>query len=283
MANKSLKQLWNENRPGIYTFITMVTCAATAIVGVYEGVQLYKDWQGIGGSDAPTKEKVKVVARRVAPVVVGVAVADGFAFGAYKDAAGKIAAGAVAVAALKTDKEDLENWKAKASEMLGEEKSKEITDKVREERKGTNIEELNLLPEPLRLKYVWFKDQETGYMFRSSLNEFYRGVKQFNDNCEYENGSINDFYNDIIDGGSDYSMHDYVVFGPDCDMKFFNPILERVPMDNMSEDMYVFRYRFSVDPHPAPRKLNEDDGYNAVKDRLISGAHAMVGGPDKVY
>lgn len=187
MAN-DFKATINQNLPGIFTAGSIVTQVLTAGLAFYEGMKFKEDFDKLP-EDATTKTKVLTVARRIAPVVLGVTAGCGCSYAAYAESTRRIAALSAVVAAARADRDTLKEFKDKAKQMIGEEKINEVDEA--------------LLKEDLKMydfvggdadEKIKVHDLETGAILHSTLRDIHRAIRVFNDENDQEAVPISMFY-----------------------------------------------------------------------------------------
>lgn len=221
MANNDFMRTVHKNLPGIFTAGSIITGFATAALAVYEGWKLCEDWN----PDAGTKDKVYLIARRLVPVLLGASASAGFCYAAHHESTKRIAALSAAVAAVKLDNEELKNFKNKAKEVLGEEKTKEVKSLIAED-KATEVAKKINRPNVSLDEEITVHDLETGYVFKTTLRSFSNAVNECNDNAETDVVSMADFYMTLEEGlANDRSgnLYSTVGFGRGCEVRSFRP------------------------------------------------------------
>ena len=246
MKNKLIGNLLtkvDKNLPTILTGISVVSGIVTAGYALYAGFKMKEDLMDIP-EDAKTIDKVKKVAPRMIPVVIGMTATAGCAIAANHENGKRYAAVATALAATKIDAAKLQH---KAEELLGVEKSEELKEKLK------NSDDTKKAYAQLMAnadKRMVFHDLESGYFFRTTLNEFLFAQKRFNDKIDVNNdGSIADFYGLLL--GDDFveaSAYNDIIFGKNMSQQHFNPTID-VELGPEMQPFYTISYNYgSVSP-----------------------------------
>ena len=84
MERNNFSNTVNKNLPGICTVGSIIAQVTTAGLAFYEGFKFAHDWAKLP-EGATTKDKVKVVARRVVPVVLSCGTGCGLTYAAYAE------------------------------------------------------------------------------------------------------------------------------------------------------------------------------------------------------
>lgn len=269
MNNNTILETIDRNLPTICTGLSAGLSLVTVGYSIWAGYQLKGAFDDFD-EDTKTEEKVKTVAAYMAPAVVGGVAAAGFAIAANRENDRRMLAMAGTVAALKMDKdkarETLEDFKNKTKELLGEEKATEVEEAVADDTIKKNVSKCGIVPATIETdKRVRFHDEETGYVFYTTLRKFQMAMNVINERCCTKTQSMEDFYLELL--GDDYEptpLHNSIGFGSGCpDAKCFMPEFEGETAEDMS-----LGYRISYDyDNLAELKgkrevLNKYDGYS---------------------
>lgn len=210
LTNLSVKV--DKNLPTILTGASVVTGLATVGYAVWAGFKIKEDLNTI--PDADTLEKIKKIAPRLIPILIGASAASGFAIASNHESGKRIAAATGLVAATKLDMVKLQD---KTKEILGEEKAKEVEDELKKDPKTSNSFGNYIASKD---KWLTFKDANTGYFWDSTLRDmeftrrnFNKSLIQQSDNDNYTQ-SIAEFYDRLL--GEKYDevpIHTSVLFG----------------------------------------------------------------------
>ena len=237
-ANNFIKTL-DRNLPTILTGISVVTGIASTAYAVYAGYKTAKEMEEIP-EDATTVEKIKKIAPKFIPVAAGVIVSSGCAIAANHENGKRYAALAATLAATRIDTAKVQ---AKAEEILGKEKAEEVKQEISKDKDARDAYARLIADADKRMA---FHDLETGYVFRSTLNDFLFAQRTLNDRIESMNeGSISDLYSSML--GDEYveaSIHNDVVFGRNLEVKYFNPSLD-VELGPDLQPVYSLSYSYS--------------------------------------
>lgn len=208
MADDFMKVV-NKNLPGIFTTISIISTAVTAVYAVKAGMDIKEELDALPeGTD--TLDKVKVALPHLAPVGIGVVVSAGTAYAAHHEHTKRYMALASTAAILQKDNKYLQQFKQKAEEKLGVKKVEGLKD-------GLAKQEANKVSTTLGLQndaMVWFHDLETGHIFKSTFLRLQRARDDYNEECKICPRPIMVLYMKIQ--GDEYQptpLHEYIGIG----------------------------------------------------------------------
>lgn len=203
----------NKNLPAIFTGGSMFFAAVTVPLAVLAGVKTKEKFDEMEGED--TIDKVKAVAPYYIAPVATAGASMGLAYAAHKENSARYAALAGTLVITQKDNKYLKQFKDAAEEKLGAKKTEEVkADVAKKQAEETTSKLGNVVP---ATQECFFHDLETGYVYKTTMNKFWKAVNYVNDLSENNIVSISDFYEYLL--GDDYvraTNYDHVGFGPDC-------------------------------------------------------------------
>lgn len=216
MAENNFLATVKANAPGLCTAGSIIAQIGGAVLAFYEGYQFYEDWNSLP-DDADGKTKALCIARRVLPIVGTVGAGCGLSYAAYAESTRRIAALSAAYAAAKLDNDSLKEFKEKAKNVLGEKKTEEVEKEIKKEaynKAPTNLSASEWMGEK------WIYDKNTGYMWKTTFEEFLETMNDFNRELSlcYGDKSISDFYASFSQGVEEVPAYDYIRFSNDKNM-----------------------------------------------------------------
>lgn len=226
----------DENLPAILTFASAILAVGTTGYSIWAGAKIK---EVLDDPDLDQKTKIRKIVLLLLPAIGGAAGAVTCTVSAHKEHTSRYVGLAGLYAATKLDKEKLED---KAKEIIGVEKVEEIKAEIV---KDDVREKCASLGPSLDLDHeITIHDLVTGYVFKTTLVDFFRVASEFNNMLGYERMDIGSFYEMLL--GHEYTeakAHEYFTFGLGSEVAGFNPTLD-IELSSDMYPVYTIEYRY---------------------------------------
>lgn len=236
----NLMRAIDDNLPTVLTVTGIIVGVTTVGYSVYAG---WKIKEVVEDEKLEKKDKIKKTVIVSAPVVIGTVASTACIVGAHKEHAKRYLALSGLYAASRLDAEKL---KEKAVEIIGEDKVDEIKKEVRKD----NIKnDVRTSSENLNVQVgdeIIIHDLITGYVFKTTLNDFWTEVREINDIAENETVAMATFFEQLL-GKEKYqhaSTYDDIGFGAGQEVGSFRPRLDSELTSDM-RNIYTIEYPYS--------------------------------------
>lgn len=225
----------DENLPAILTYGGVLTAMATTGYSVWAG---WKIKEVVEDETLDQKQKTIRIAKLSLPILGGAVISGTCVVSAHKEHEARYVGVAGLYAASKVDKKKLEE---KAKELIGEEKVEEIKKEIKQDEIKKKCDPV--APGVPLDKPIWIHDTVTGYVFQTTMADFWDTVSEFNDLLDSERSDIGHFYEMLLGDKYEYAnVHDDVEFGLGTNCAGFSPHLGSEVARDLTQ-VYTIEYR----------------------------------------